>query len=317
MRLSASDSILRGLVNLRANWELVPVQLVQIFLVAVLVLVGCVPPLAVVGVGDLDFLDTSVEDWSLILESVSEMVARGREAWVLLLTSLLVSFAIWLMAGLVYCFFQGGIFGVLMAGDRQAPHGKPQGWLLFRTFSMRDLRGWGARYLWRYFWLINLFLLIMTVWLLLPFLLILLTVWGEANWGMTAALGIGCGGAVPLLFSGFVLGLWANLAQADLARESSSVLEASRQGLRVLGRRLGAVILLTVLGVAISLTLAIATAVAATFVEILTGSGATLQLAGNLVVTVVEWVLGSVFGVAFMAVLVALVGHEAPQELSA
>ena len=40
-----------------------------------------------------------------------------------------------MMAMLVHCYFQGGIYGVLMAGDRQAPAGKPRGSLWFRTFQ--------------------------------------------------------------------------------------------------------------------------------------------------------------------------------------
>jgi hypothetical protein len=140
-----------------------------------------------------------------------------------------------------------------------------------------------------------------------------MTIWGEARWGASAAMGIGCGGALPLIFSAFVLGLWGNLAQADLAREASSVGRATKQGFVILGRRLGAMILLTVLGVIVSVTLAIASAVAATFIDRLTGSGATLRLAGHLTVTFVEWILGSVFGGAFLAVLVALVRSEAPE----
>ena len=40
MKLSAFSCISRGLVNLRANWELIPVQLLQGFLVGLLILVG-------------------------------------------------------------------------------------------------------------------------------------------------------------------------------------------------------------------------------------------------------------------------------------
>ena len=69
--------------------------------------------------------------------------------------------------------------------------------------------------------------------------------------GGAAALGIGCGGALPLGFLALVAGLWLHLAQADLARDGSGVRAASRRGLAVLGRRLGAVtalFLLTLVG---------------------------------------------------------------------
>ena len=40
MTLSAVDTIHRGLVNLRANWELIPVQFLQILIGTLLFLVG-------------------------------------------------------------------------------------------------------------------------------------------------------------------------------------------------------------------------------------------------------------------------------------
>jgi len=315
MTLSATDAIRRGLVNLRANWELILFQLLQTLVVMVLVLVGFIPPLAVLGFGELDLVDASVADWTSVMASAAGLVARGREAWVLLLASVVLSSAIWLMATLVYCYFQGGIFGVLMAGDRQAPPGKPRGWSWFRTFSARHLRGWAARYLWRYFWLLNLIVLIATLWLVIPFVLILLTMWGDARWGSSAALGIGCGGAIPVIFSVFLLAFWVNLAQADLAREESSVLQAARQGLLILGRRLGAVMILAVAGVIVSFSFTIAMAVAAVFVDI--ASGAALELGGHLALSLVEWVLGSVISMAFLSILVSLARSEAPQGVTA
>lgn len=317
MTLSAFDSIHRGLVNLRANWELVLVQFLQILIGAILVLVGFVPPLAVLGFTDLDVLDSTGEDWAALMESATGLVTRGREAWVLLLASMILSAAIWTMAMLIHCFFQGGIYGVLMAGDRQAPAGKPLGWAWFRTFSVRHLRGWGTRYLWRYFWLMNLFLGMATAWLVLPVMVFLLSVWGEARWGSAASFGIGCGGFVIFAFSLFVLAFWFSLAQADLAREDSSVLKATRRGLLVLSRRLGAMIVLAVLGAVVSLSVTFPMVMIGTLGQLGLGSGLAVQLLWQVAFNLAQWLLSCVLGVAFIAILVALVRSEVPQGAAA
>jgi len=317
MTLSAVDTIHRGLVNLRANWELIFVQFLQILIGAILVLVGFLPPLAVLGFASLDVLESTPEDLTALMDSAAGLVTRGREAWVLLLASVVLSGAIWLMAMLVHCYFQGGIYGVLMAGDRQAPAGKPQGSLWFRTFSVRDLRGWGARYLWRYFWLLNLFLAILTAWLVVPVMLVLLAMWAEAQWGPSASFGVGCGGLLLLVFSTFVLAFWFSLAQADLARQESSVLQATRQGLLVLSRRLGAVIVVAGAGTIVSFAVGVAFFVVSFFGQFGLGSSFAAQIGSQLALNLAQWFISCVVGVAFIAVLIALVRSEAPEEVPA
>lgn len=317
MALSAFDSIHRGLVNLRANWELVLVQFLQILIGSVLILAGFVPPLAVLGFAELDVISTSGKDWVALMDSAVGLVTRGREAWILLLASILLSAAIWTMALLIYCFFQGGIYGVLMAGDRQAPAGKPLGWAWFRTFSVRHLRGWGSRYLWRYFWLVNLFLAIATIWIVVPVTTILLSIWGEARWGPAASFGIGCGGFMIFAFSLFVLVFWFSLAQADLAREESSVLQATRQGLLILSRRLGAIFVLAVSGTVVSVSVTVAMVMIGTLGQFGLGRGLAPQLAWQLTFNLAQWLWSCVFGVAFVAILVALVRSEVPQGATA
>ena len=71
-----------------------------------------------------------------------------------------------------------------------------------------------------------------------------LTIYGGERWGGPAAVGIGCGGALPLGFLLVASSLWSLLAVADAARRESGTLAAARQGLRVLGRRLGAIVLI-------------------------------------------------------------------------
>src|SRR5205823_6544581 len=85
--------------------------------------------------------------------------------------------------------------------------------------------------------------------------LISLGVGGEV-WGKPAVLGIALGGLLPLGFLFLVAGLWSHVAQADLAREGSGALAATRRGLTVLGRRLGAVTVLVFLVAAAGMALA-------------------------------------------------------------
>ena len=121
MALSAVSCIQRGITNLRANWELVFVSWLQGFLTAVLVLVGFAPPLGALGLASFDWAGATQVEWTEFLSQAGQLMNRGADSWLLLGASLLVSFAIWLAAFLVYCFCQGGILGVLMPGDRQAP----------------------------------------------------------------------------------------------------------------------------------------------------------------------------------------------------
>lgn len=316
MALSAADSIHRGLVNLRANWEVAFFGWLQVLIVAVLTMAGFLPPLAVLGYADLQLWATSGQDLLALMEQVTNLMARGREAWALLLASLVLASAIWLMAMLVYCYFQGGILGVLMAGDRQAPSGRQRHWRWFRTFSVRDLRGWAGRYLWRYFWLINLFMLVLLVWSLLLMVVVFLATWGQARWGLSAALGIGCGGAIPMIFSLFVGAVWFNLAQADLARVESSVWVATRRGLAILGGRLGAVIILFLLGLTLAVGLGIFAGALSTLVATMLPSMQLVQLGGQVLVSAAEWIASSVVGVTFMSILIALVHGELSGEVA-
>lgn len=317
MGLSVADSIHRGLVNLRANWELVFFQWLQALLVTLLAVAGLLPPYTALGGVSSDFLFAAThQDISTLMAQLSAWTARGRQAWVLLLTSLVLASAIWLIALLVYCYFQGGILGVLMAGDRQAPRSGWRRWQWFRTYSVHDLRGWGGRYLWRYFWLFHLFAFFLLTWLLLIVVVVLLATWGQARWGPGAALGIGCGGAMPLLFGIFVWALWFNLAQADLARQESSVRSATRHALSVLGGRLGAVVILFLLGLAAAVCLGMfAGGLSTVAAGVLRGS-AKAELAGGLFVSAVEWFASSVVGVAFMSILIALMHGEVPREIA-
>lgn len=245
MRLSAADCLRRGWTNLSANWELVVIQWLASFLVLVLLALGLVLPLVILGID------------VLASQGVEDVLRRLADLRPGLSMALVAMMAVWLLTLLLHCFFQAGAFGVLASGDRQALPGPRRSRLLFRTFSLRDFCGWGGLYVWRFLRVRVLFWgLIAALGGAVLFWLIFLAV-GGSTWGGSAAFGIGCGGALPLAFLALVLGLWFQVAQADLARDGSGVRSASRRGLHVLGRRLGAVVIFFLLFVGAAVGLSI------------------------------------------------------------
>ena len=259
MTLSAFDCLRRGLANLRANWELILLRWGGLLAVGVLVVAGVALPLIVLGVsllgeGVLGLARGGPDAWARLGTRISELIPAVGLSFALALVGTLF---IWLFAGVLYCFLQAGIYGVLTAADRQALPGAERGREWFRTFSLRHFFGWGGRYMWRFFGFVNLFL---AVWIGVALAFVLwafLTFGGARRWGQGAAWGIGCGGLLPLIFLAFVVSFWALVAQADLAREASGVWTAAANGLRILGRRFGAVLLLFLLFFGFALALAL------------------------------------------------------------
>jgi hypothetical protein len=243
MRLSAVGCLRRGWTNLSANWELVLVQWLQAFAMLVLTAFGAVLSLLIVGV-NLPHLDRG--SWQRALGDLSPA----------LLLALAALTAVWLAALLLHCFFQAGTYGVLAAADRQALPGARRQREFFRTFTLRDFRGWGGRYVWRYFGVALLFGVLLLALSGVALLWLGFAVAGDGEWGSPAALAIVLGGALPVGFLALVAGLGFLVAQADLAREGSGVRSAWRRGLGILGRRLGAVTALFVLIAAALLALA-------------------------------------------------------------
>jgi hypothetical protein len=248
MRLSALDCLRRGWTNLAANWELVLLQWLEWPLLSVLLALGAFLPLLIVG--------ASLMGSGSVARQAEALARRMADLSPALLLALIAMLAVWLASLLLHCWFQAGAYGVLASADRQALPGPRRSREFFRTFSPRDFLGWGGLYVWRFFGVLLLFgVLAFLLGGALLLWLIFLGV-GSAQWGSPAALGIGCGGALPMGFLALVLGLWLHLAQADLARDDSGVRAASRRGIAVLGRRLGTVIALFLLALAAALALA-------------------------------------------------------------
>jgi hypothetical protein len=309
MRLSAADCLRRGWTNLAANWELVVIQWLQSLVLGALLALSLALPVATLGA------DALASGWSAgrVLDVVAARLGRLSPAVMMAGVAML---AVWLLSLLVHCWFQAGAYGVLSAADRQALPGSRRERLLFRTFSFRDFSGWGGLYLWRYFRLLVLFwALAVPLGMAVLVWLITLGVGGQLG-GKGPAMGIGCGGALPLGFLFLVPGLWIHVAQADLAREGSGVGVASRRGLSVLGRRLGAVFFLVLL-----IALA-AFAVAAVFVPVsfappfLLAGTPRLKALVQVLLFLLQGLPNALLAMVLAASLVALVRSEGLRERS-
>jgi hypothetical protein len=302
MRLSAADCLRRGWTNLAANWELVLLQWLQLFLVAALAALGLALPLLVAGAG--------ARPLPALPELVSRLASRP-----VLLPALAALLAVWALSLLLHGYIQAGTYGVLAAADRQALPGAGRRRDFFRTFTLRDFLGWGGLYVWRFCGVLLLFWGLACLLGLAAVLWLAATAAGGGEWGSPAALGIGCGWALPLGFAAAATGLWFNLAQAGLARDGSGVRAAARQGLAVLGRRPGAVSALFLLA------LAAAAALAAVFLPL--SAAADLLLAGaplwralvRGLLVLIQSLPNTLLAMVLAGALVALVRSETAGEL--
>ena len=302
MRLSAVDCLRRGWTNLSANWELVVIQWLQSCLVMALMALGVLLPLVIVGVNLFGPGRAG---------ALAHRVASLSPALLLALAAML---AVWTLSLLLHCWFLAGTFGVLAAADRQALPGSRRSRDFFRTFSLRDFLGWGARYVWRFLGLFACF------WGALFLLGVAVVVWlvstlaGGGQWGSPAALAIGCGWFLPLGFLVLVTALWFGLAQADLAREGSGVRAASRRGLDVLGRRLGAVILLFALILLAALDLAIVFLPLGAAADALLSGAPSARALVRFLLILLQSFPNTLLAMVLAGSLVALVRSEMPSE---
>jgi hypothetical protein len=306
MRLSAVDCLRRGWTNLSANWELVVIQWLQSFLVMALMALGVLLPLLIVG--------ANLFGPGSAARRAGDLARRLADLSPALLLALTAMLAVWTLSLLLHCWFLAGTFGTLTAADRQALPGSRRHRDFFRAFSLRDFSGWGALYVWRFLRLLVLFwgavfLLGGAAVLWLAFLAA-----GGAHWGSPAALGIGCGGALPLGFLALVIALWLGLAQADLAREGSNVRISSRRGLDVLGRRLGAVILLFVLALLAVLVLAILFLPLVSAADALLAGAPSTRALVRFLLVLIQSFPNTLLAMVLAGALVALVRSEMPSE---
>jgi len=311
MKRSAFDCLQRGFLSLRANSGLVWMGVLQSFLFTALFVLSLVPPVLVVGGSSLlseDLSDPAVlEQW--LLDLGAQVAARLPALALGLVASLLIG----LLAVIVWAWFQGGIMGVLLAAEHQAhPEAghRAGGWQWFRTFSLRELAGWGARNLWPFFWFFHVMI---TAWLGLSLVFVLLVGGAGAafdRWGGGAAFGFGCGGTIPLLFLGWVLAAWSLVAQPAVALRGGAG-RGSALGFQIIGRRLGASSLVLFLVLLASVVLALIVTMGQVTSDLFLPSSGWIHLGVYVLSTVAQWLVGSVLTVLALATYTALVAAEA------
>ncbi len=311
MRRTAIDCLRRGTLSTRANWGLILLAVLQNLLLLVLLVGSLLPFLLVVGgFGALrGHFETpqAIGSW---LEGLGALAGERLPALGLAaLASLVVGFA----AVALWGWFQGGIVGTLVAADRQA-HPEAQnrpgasGW--FKTFSGRDFAGWGGRYMWRFFWFFHLYVTCALLLILFAALLALGAGFGYRSWGAGAALGIGCGGALPFAFLILVFALWYLAAMPAVVVEGGRVLSGAAAGLRVVGRRLGASLLLFAVLLLASLVLGLGFSVAQTVVNLTLRQQFVVWVALYGGMALVQWVVSSVVNIFGLASFTSLVVAE-------
>jgi hypothetical protein len=307
MKLSAMDCLRRGLASSGANWELVIVQWLHGFALTVLVVVGSALPFVALG---YDLAASSLpEDLD---QTRSELLMRAQGRLLVLAAALFGMLVLWLLAVLLHAWVQAGTYGVLHAADRQAPPGTGHGLRsirAFRTFAWRSFFGWAGLYGRRFFSFANLAGLLLLVWTLGVPLWMSATLGGAARWGEGGALGIGCGGALPLGFVLLVLLLWYAVAQADLGREGSGLRAAARVGIEVLGARLGTIVLLFVLFF-LPFALLAAVGLAVQALSLLLSGRPLLRAAAEIGFTLIASLTQGLLLIALGGTLVALVRSE-------
>lgn len=313
-RLSGLDAVGRGCANLRANRELLLAQFVAMVLLVGLVVLGLVPFVGLLGLELRDFAgldqEQSAERLKAWIEKLPALFTGERaSSWLLALAAFLVALT---AASILYSWFQAGTYGILAAGERQAPPGPGRRFELYRTWSRADFFGWANRWVWRYFWLYNLFGLLFLGTVAIFLLLLIVALVAAQQYGPAAAFGLGCGFSLPLLFVCFTLALACALAAAELARSDGSVLRAARRGYQLLGRRLGAAVLVYLLFLVAVMVVGAFDATSGLFVRFGLGSFPLAQLAVRFVLGLVQWLANTIVSLAFVGALVALVRSEAP-----
>lgn len=247
-RLGAIDALVRGVANVRANWELLLLQLLSTLVLLVLAAASIVPLVVVLGLRLGSLENATMDDFVSWLDPARWLGLLDTSVIVALLAGLVIG----TLAIAAYAWFQAGIYGVLTAGDLQAGAGAGRPRALFRTYSTRDFGGWAARGTWRFFLWYHLYL---TLGLGLAALMLAL-VGGALALGLSrgalAGFGLGCGGLLPLFALGLYFGLASQAAKSDLMREGSGVARSWHRGGAVVARRLGGALLLLVLLLAAS-----------------------------------------------------------------
>ena len=292
----------------RANWELIPLAVLQTAALTGLGIASLLPFYFVLDVEALDLYAGPEAGAAWVSELTARLYERlGSPAlWLAVLSSAAV-----LVAALAcYSFFQAGIFGVLTTADRQAPRSASGHAAWFRTYSWAEFQGRGGRDLWRFFWLFHLVLLLGLAWSLLAALALVAAGVVAGSGGFGAGVAVGCAAVLPLGFLLVLLTFCALFSQAVVAGGDRSAWFAVRAGLRLATRRLGAVALLF----AVALSAYFAVAMFFLVLSLPLGGGLLAaggaRMAATLVLQAAQWSVTALLQLVVAAAVVVVVGGE-------
>ncbi len=307
-RMPALDALARGFRNVRANRELVLVQIASNLLLAASIVVPLLLFFVRLGIPLQAFAAKDPQAIVQALESVQ--IDRAQLASMLGL-GLLLLLVVGTLVFLLYCWFQAGTLAVLLAGEAQAPVVRSAPAAVFRTFTWAGFVGWASRFGMRIFWLDNLFLGLLSLVLLVFSLPFLVTAWlSSAETISWAGCLVGCGLALPLGFVALVLVLAMMVAQICAVEEGSTTLKATRRAFAITGRRLGGLLLLYVLMIAGSLAVTTFFGGVRLIVNLALASIPVLQTVLSAGLGIVEFFLSVVLSLMMTAAIVALVRAE-------
>lgn len=312
MRRSPFACLARGVRSLRANPSLAVAAWLQQALTLLLTAAGFVPLAAALGVPWRRLAAppplARLLDPEAVAAPLADLVLRWPEVAADLALALLAASLLWLAATALFCWFQGGIYGLLDAADRGAPAVTAR-WPRFRAVSWRGFAAAGRRLALPCFKLIHLYLLAVLVALLAWSLALLVAARLAGPGAELVAAGVGCA-LLAAVVAPFSLLAFASfwLAQADLPRRGATVGGAVRRSLAMLRRRPADVTVLLAAYLAASLVVA---AAAAPLAALAAGAAA------HLVLLAVELAAAVALTTAFAAATVALMRDGADEEAAA
>lgn len=303
MATSAIDCLASGVANATANWELALVKWGQIVVVTLLTILGALPLVALVGWNTIAALsEPSMESVEDFLEQL--LLAAGEQRMALAV-GLLVATVVWMLALLIYCWSQAGIFRILTLGDRSGPSSH-------RSFGWRRLSEESGAAMWQYFWYLHWVAAMFLALVAALGLALAAAVWGSLKWGGVAGAGIGCATLLPVMVAMVLMVLWSFVGQALLGQPGASVRAASRVAARVVAQHpvflLGLAVLAMLLSVLITAICEPLSALVTRLFEHSLVWRATLRV----FFLCAQWLLQGGLAIALGGTLVALVRDDLP-----
>jgi len=160
----------------------------------------------------------------------------------------------------------------------------------------------------------NLFMALASLPLLVFGAVAVLSGWLVMRESIGTAIATGCLGAVVVIVLSVVCSLWWQLAMAAAVAGPSGVWQAIGRGLRVLLRRLGAVLVLVLLAMVVGITAAIVLVPLGIVAEVIMRDSLWGYVSSQIVMTIVQSVFSAVVTVVFAGALIALVRGEISTE---